>query len=99
PAPAATEAGAAAAASARGLAHLRRCEAQRRADLVHFELDDGAFLALASLERPLPQPALHDDPVAAVHGLRDVFGRLAPDTAAKEQRVAVLPLIRLPVEG
>src|SRR6188472_682028 len=44
------------AAAAADLVHLGRGVAQRGADLVHFQLDDGALLALARLERPLPQP-------------------------------------------
>src|SRR6266536_63497 len=71
--------------------------AQRRADLVDLDLVDGALLAFLGLIRSLPQAALDDDPHAALQALRDVLGSLPPDIAGKEQRVAVLPLVRLPV--
>src|SRR4051812_41540780 len=59
-------AAAATAATAAGhLVDLRRGVAQRRADLVDLQLNDGALLALPGLERPLPQPARHHDPHAA----------------------------------
>src|SRR5690606_23827884 len=40
----------------------------------------------------LPQPALHDHPVALGQGLGDVFGGLPPQVAAQEQGLAVAPL-------
>ena len=69
------------------------------ADLIDFELDDGALVAVAGLERSLPEPALHDHAVPAGQGLGDVLGGVAPDGAAHEQGVPVLPLAGLAVEG
>ena len=71
---------------------------QRRADLVDVELDDGALLALAGLERALLEPAGRDDAHAAGQRLGAVLGGLAPDRAAQEQRFAVLPLVGVAVE-
>ena len=45
------------------------------------------------------QPALHDDAHALLEGLGDVLRGLPPDRAGEEQRVAVLPLVGLLVEG
>ena len=45
-----------------------------------------------SYERCLSRPG-RDDPHAAGERLGDVLGRLAPDGAAQEQRLAVLPLV------
>src|SRR4051812_6510377 len=87
-----------AAATAADLVDLGRGVAQRGADFVDLELDDGALLAFLRLERPLLQAALHDDAGAAGQGLGDVLRRLPPDVAAQEQRLAVLPLARLLVE-
>src|SRR5690242_8537217 len=87
-----------AAATAADLVDLGRGVAQRGPDLVDLELDDGALLAFLRLERPLLEAALHDDAGAAGQGLGDVLRRLAPDVAAQEQRLAVLPLAGLPVE-
>ena len=42
---------------------------------------------------------LDDHRSAPVQGLRDVLRRLAPDGAAQEQRLPVLPLVRVLVEG
>src|SRR3954447_7013805 len=84
-----------AAATAADLVDLGRGVAQRGADFVDLELDDGALLAFLRLERPLLQAALHDDSGAAGQGLGDVLRRLPPDVAAQEQRLAVLPLARL----
>src|SRR5437764_44406 len=81
-----------------GLGDLRGRVAQRGADLVDFELDDRALLAFLGLVGPLAQPALHDDPGAALERLGDVLRGLAPDAAAQEQRVAVLPLVRVLVQ-
>src|SRR5262249_51815276 len=85
-------------AAALRLGDLRRRVPQRRADLVDFELDDGALLALFGLVRALAQPALHNDPGAALKRLGDVLRGLPPDAAAQEQRVAVLPLVGVLVE-
>jgi hypothetical protein len=73
--------------------------AQRRADLVDGQLHHGALLAVLGLERALLQAPLDDDAGAAGQGLGDVLGRLAPDGAAHEQRLAVLPLAGRAVEG
>src|SRR6266699_3879971 len=73
-----TTGGAATARAARHLLHLRRGIAQRRADLVDFQLDDRALLALAGLIRPLAQPAADDHPGATLQRLGDVLRRLAP---------------------
>src|ERR1700753_2778926 len=94
---AATETTAATAAAA-GLVHLGRGVLQARADLVDLELDHGALLALAGLERTLLEPSAHDHARAAGQALRYVLGRLPPDIAAEEQRFAVLPLVGLAVE-
>ena len=72
---------------------------RRRADLVDVDLEDGALLALAGLVLTLLQAALHDDAHALLEGLGDVLRGLPPDRAGQEQRVAVLPLVGLPVEG
>src|SRR3954452_6201884 len=96
---AATAAVAATPTTAGDLVHLRRGVAQRGADLVDLELDDGALLALPCLERPLTQPAGHHDPHAAGERLGDVLRRLSPHVAPHEQRLAVLPLAGLAVEG
>src|SRR5690606_14395629 len=96
---AATTAEAPAAAAPADLVDLGRGVAERRADLVDLELDDGALLALARLERPLPQAALHHHAHATGERLGDVLRCLAPDVAAQEQGVAVLPLAGLAVEG
>jgi hypothetical protein len=94
----ATATEAAAPAAAGGLGDLGRGVAQRGADLVDLHLDDGALLALLGLVRARDQPAGDDDPRAAGEGLGDVLRRVAPDRAAHEQRLAVLPLVRLAVE-
>src|SRR5690606_7941986 len=72
--------------------------AQRRADLVDLDLEDGTLLTLAGLVRPLLETSLHDHPHAALQRLGHVLGRLPPDVAGEEQRLAVLPLARLAVE-
>src|SRR5665647_2260652 len=97
---AATAGGAATAAAARALSpgDLGRRVTQRGAHLVDLELDDRALLALAGLVRALDEPALHDHPHPLGQGLGDVLGSLAPDGAAHEQRVAVLPFVALLVE-
>src|SRR3954470_7064528 len=78
-----------------GLVDLRGGALQGRTDVVRLDLVDGALLPLASLVRPLLEPALHDDPHATLEALGDVLGRLPPDVAGEEQRFAVLPLTRL----
>src|SRR4051794_38778744 len=90
---------AAAALTARGAGDLGRGIAQRGTDLVDLELDDGALLAFLRLERTLLEPAADDDPRSAGERLGHVLGRLPPNVAAEEQRLAVLPLLRLTVEG
>src|SRR4051812_1456748 len=90
---------AAATFTARGLGDLRGGVAQRGADLVDLQLDDGALLAFLGVERALLEPPADDDPRAAGEGLGDVLGHLPPDVAPEEQRLAVLPLLRLTVEG
>src|SRR4051794_41079540 len=94
-APAAAEA--AAPAGALGLSDLGRRVPQGRADLVDLDLVDGALLAFLGLVRPLLEPALHDDPHPALERFGDVLGCLPPDVAGQEQRLAVLPFVRLPV--
>src|SRR3954464_12028986 len=90
---------AAATLTARGAGDLGRGVPERGADLVDLQLDHGALLAFLGLERALLEPAGHEDPRAAGQRLGDVLRRLAPDVAAEEQRLAVLPLLRLAVEG
>src|SRR5689334_5024786 len=94
---AAPAAEAAASAGALGLGDLGRRVAQGRADLVDLDLVDGALLAFLGLVRPLLEPALHDDPHPALERFCDVLSGLPPDVAGQEQRLAVLPFIRLPV--
>src|SRR4051812_22552904 len=77
---------------------LGRGVLQAGADLVDVELHDGALLALAGLVRARLETALRDDAHPLLQGLRDVLRCLAPDRAVEEQRVAVLPLVGLPVE-
>src|SRR5687767_12434889 len=74
------------------LVHLGGGVAQAGADLVHLQLDDGPLLALARLERALPQPTGHEHAGASDQGLRHVLRDLPPDAAPQEQRVPVLPL-------
>src|SRR4051794_38151267 len=69
---------AAATGTARHLLHLRCGIPQRRADLVDFQLDDGALLTLAGLVRPLLEPAGDDDASAPLERLGDMLGRLPP---------------------
>src|SRR5690606_23464174 len=72
--------------------HLRRGVPQRRADLIHRQLDDGALLALLGLVGALLEAALHHHPHALGQGLADVLGELPPRVAAQEQGLAVFPL-------
>ena len=90
---------AAATLTAGGLGDLRGGVAQRGADLVDLQLDDGALLAFLGVERALLEPPADDDPRTAGEGLGDVLGHLPPHVAPEEQRLAVLPLLRLTVEG
>src|SRR5882757_10983787 len=94
---AAAESAATATAAAR-LVHLGGRVAQRRADLVDLELDDGTLFALTRLVGTLLEPALDDHPRAAGEAFGHVLGGLTPDAAPHEQRVAVLPLIALTVK-
>src|SRR4029079_4917600 len=86
------------AASAAGLVHLGGGVLERRADLIDFEFDDGALLALTGLVGPLLEPSLDDHPRTAGQALGHVLCGLPPDAAPHEQRVAVFPLIALAVE-
>src|SRR5690606_10562224 len=87
-----------AAATALRARDLGRGVAEGRSDLVDLHLDDGALLALTGLEGPLDEAPLDDDAVALGERLGDVLRRLPPHRAAHEQRLAVLPLVGLPVE-
>src|SRR5262249_43447951 len=71
---------------------------QGRTDLLDVHLDDCALLALAGLVRALLQPTLRDHAHAPLERLGHVLGRLPPNGAAQEQRLAVLPLVRVAVE-
>src|SRR5690606_8222523 len=88
----------AATAATRGAGDLRGRVAAARADLVDLEFDRRAVVALAVLVAALLEAALRDD----AHALREraghVLGELAPARRAQEQRLAVLPLVRLTVE-
>ena len=81
--------------TALGLVDLGGRAAQARADLVDLDLVHRALLTLLGLVGPLLEPALHDHAHAALEGLRDVLGRLAPDVAGEEEALAVLPLVGL----
>src|SRR5690606_10599200 len=89
---------AATAAATRRAGDLRGRVPQARADLIDLELDRGAVVALAVLVAALLEAALRDD----AHALREraghVLGELPPARRAEEQRLAVLPVVRLPVE-
>ena len=71
---------------------LRHTPPQRRADGLHIAFDDRALLACLGLPSAGPQLADDDDLGALVEGLSDVLGGLAPDGAAQEARISVLPL-------
>ena len=90
---------AAAAVTALGLGDLGRRIPQRGADLVDLHLDDGALLAFLGLVGPGLQAAGDDDAGAAVERLGHVLRGIAPDRAAHEQGLPVLPLVALAVEG
>src|SRR5690606_41831885 len=81
-----------------GLGGLRGGVAERGAELVDGQLDGGAVLARTVGEGALLETALRDDAGALLERLRHVLGGIAPDGAAEEQGLAVLPLIRLTVE-
>src|SRR5262249_54029695 len=73
---------------------------QRRAQILDVDLVDGALLSLRSLVLTLLEAAGHDDPGALGEGFGGVVGQVPPGRAAKEQRVAVLPLAgRLVIEA
>src|SRR3954468_2995793 len=78
------------ATTALSLGDFRGRVAQRRADLVDLDFEDGALLAFLRLVAALLEPALDDDPHAALQRLGDVLGRLPPDVAAEEEALAVL---------
>src|SRR5205814_10690127 len=82
-----------------GAGDLRRRAAPARPDLVDVDLEDRALLALSGLIASRLQPARDDHPHAALERLGDVLGRLTPDRTGEEQRLAVLPLVGLSVEG
>ena len=84
--------------AAGGAGDLGLGTAQRGTDLVDLHLDDGALLALAGGVRALLEAPLRNDAHALGEGLGHVLGRLAPDRAAHEERLGVLPLIGLAVE-
>ena len=67
--------------------------AQRRADLVDVALDAGALAALAGVVLADLEPTGDDHAGALGQRLGDVLGVLAPDAAADEDGVAVLPLV------
>ena len=89
---------AAATAAPLGLGDLGRGIPQRGADLVDLHLDDGALLAFLGLVGPGLQASGDDDAGAAAEGLGDVLRGVAPDRAAHEQGLPVLPLVALAVE-
>src|SRR3954464_12156867 len=80
-------------AAALGLGDLCGGVAQRRADLVDLYFEDGALLAFLGLIAALLEPALDDDPHAALQRLGDVLRCLPPDVAREEEALAVLPLV------
>src|SRR3954452_23622925 len=82
-----------------GLGDRRRRVTERRADLIDLHLDDGALLALLGLEGALLEAALCHHPGAAGQRLGDVLRRLPPHAAAQEERLSVLPLLGLAVQG
>src|SRR4051794_27700753 len=96
---AAAEPAAAATPAAGSAGDLGRGVAERGADLVDLQLDDGALLAFLRVEGTLLEATGDDDPRPAGERLSDVLRRLPPDVAPEEQGLAVLPLLRLTVEG
>src|SRR5690606_7667667 len=91
-------AGLTAAALAGDTGDLRGGVAQRRADLLDDHLDARAAAAVLALVLTDLQRTGHDDAGALGQRAGDVLGQLAPGRAADEQRVAVLPLVRLAIE-
>src|SRR5699024_5856739 len=81
------------------LGHVGGGVLHRGADLVDIQLDAGTVLALTVGERPLLEAALGDDAVALLEGRGDAFRGVATDHATHGQHLAVLPLVRLAVEG
>src|SRR3954452_17621704 len=79
--------------------HLGGGVLQGRADLVDLDLEHRALLALARLVLPRAEAALDDPAQPLLQRLRDVLCGLPPHRAGQEQRVAVLPLVGLLVEG
>ena len=86
-------------ATALGAVDLGGGVPQRGADLVDSISTTVRFSPSFGLVRPRLQPARDDDARAAAERLGDILGRVPPDRAAHEQRLAVLPLVALPVEG
>ena len=72
--------------------------AKARADLVDIQFDRDAVVAIPILERALLELALGDHAGALSQRAGDVLRELRPARRAEEQRVAVLPLVRGPVE-
>lgn len=70
---------------------------ERGADFLDRELVGGALLPVLFVAA-LGQSALGDDAHAAGEGSGDVLGGLAPYGGVEKEGVAVLPLVRLPVE-
>ncbi|VXB99531.1 hypothetical protein FRIGORI9N_470207 [Frigoribacterium sp. 9N] len=85
-------------AGGRGARHLSGRVTQRGADLIDLELHAGALLALFGLVRALLESALSDDPAALGEAAGHVLAELAPHAGTKEERLAVLPLVRRAVE-
>src|SRR6185312_12950897 len=79
------------------LGDLRRREPQRRAHVLHVELDHGPLLAVL-LVRPLLEPARHDDLHAFGERFRNVLSVLTPDRARHEEALTVGPSVRGLVE-
>src|SRR5699024_3858224 len=96
---AAEAASAAATAAALDLGGLRGRVAEGGAELVDVQLDAGAVVALAVGEGALLEAALCDHAGALLERRGHVLRGVAPDGAAEEQRLDVLPLVRLAVEG
>src|SRR5687768_2078841 len=87
------------AAGAGGAGDLGGGVLQARADFLDLDLEDRPLLTLAGLIGAGLQATLHHDTHAALEGLGNVLRGLTPDRAGEEQRVAVLPLVGVLVEG